>query len=162
VIRGGGQESNRRSGTYNTPGAAALAEAARLARDETAREGARLAGLRRRVESGVAQCVADVGVNGERAARLSNTSNIHFPGADGEAVLIALDELGVAASSASACAASRSEPSHVLMAMGLTRRQAEDSMRFSLGRFSSDEDVDYLIEVLPGVIDRARSLRPAR
>jgi cysteine desulfurase len=88
-----------------------------------------------------------------------NTANIRFDGADGEAVLLALAGLGFAASSASACAASRSEPSYVLTAMGLSRRQAEDSMRFSLGRDSSESDVDALLEVLPGVIERARSAR---
>jgi len=162
VIHGGGQESNRRSGTYNAPGAAAMAEAARLAHEEMVTERGRLARLRDRLEAGAVASIADVHVNGAGAERVANTSNIRFAGADGEAVLIALDELGIAASSASACAASRSEPSHVLVAMGLSRREAEDSMRFSLGRFSTEGDVDRLLEVLPGVVARIRSLRAAR
>jgi cysteine desulfurase len=157
LIHGGGQEGNRRSGTYNLPAAVAMAEAARLAVAELADEGRRQAALRDRLEEGVRERVRDVHVNGAAAPRVPNTANIRFDGAFGETVLIGLDAEGVAASSASACAAGRNQPSYVLTAMGLTRKQAEDSMRFSLGRRSSDADVDRLLEVLPGVVEHARA-----
>lgn len=159
AMRGGGQEANRRSGTYNVPGAAALAAAARSACAEIEVEHKRLAALRDRLEAGALQRVPAAAVNGAGAARVANTSNIRFDGADGEAVLLALDGHGIAASSASACAASHAEPSYVLMAMGLAQQQAKDSMRFSLGRSSSLEHVDYLLEILPSVIEHIRSLK---
>jgi cysteine desulfurase len=158
VMHGGGQESNRRSGTYNVPGAAAMAEAARIAHAEMDGERERQGALRGRLEAGILERIPDSRVNAAAAPRVANTSNVHFDGADGEAVLVALDGLGIAASSASACAASSAGPSYALMAMGLTRREAEDSMRFSLGRFSTEADVDNLLEVLPGVIQHVRSL----
>jgi cysteine desulfurase len=159
LASGGGQEAGRRSGTYNVPGAAALATAAALTAGELDTEPTRQARLRERLEAGVRERISGAHVAGAGALRVPNTANIRFDGADGEAVLLALAGLGFAASSASACAASRSEPSYVLMAMGLSRRQAEDSMRFSLGRESSESDVDALLEVLPGVIEHARSAR---
>jgi cysteine desulfurase len=94
-----------------------------------------------------------------RGQRIAGTANVRFDGADGEAVLLGLDAHGIAASSASACAAAHSEPSYVLTAMGLTRRQAEDSMRFSLGRASTDEDVENFLDVIPGVVEKARAAR---
>jgi cysteine desulfurase len=157
LIHGGGQEGNRRSGTYNLPAAAAMATAARLAVEELGDEGTRLAALRDRLEAGARERLDDVHVNGAGAPRVANTANIRFDGAFGESVLIGLDAAGVAASSASACAASRNTPSYVLMAMGLSRKQAEDSMRFSLGRRSSDADVDRLLEVLPAVVGHTRA-----
>lgn len=159
LISGGGQEGNRRSGTYNVPGAAALAAATAMAARELGVEPMRQRSLRDRLETGVRELIRDVSVAGAGVPRVGNTANIRFDGADGEAVLVALDAAGIAASSASACAASRSEPSYVLMAMGMSRRQAEDSMRFSLGRGSTDADVDRLLEVLPDVVERVRSGR---
>jgi len=91
---------------------------------------------------------------------VANTSNVCFTGADGEELLISLDERRIAVSSASACAAGNDQPSHVLMAMGRSRREAEDSMRFSLGRLSTVPDVDRCLEVLPQAVERVRSLRP--
>jgi cysteine desulfurase len=159
LVSGGGQERNRRSGTYNVPGAAAMATAAQLAVDELDTEPERQTRLRDRLEAGTMERVPDARVNGAGAPRVGNTTNVRFDGADGEAVLVALDGRGVAASSASACAASRNDPSYVLMAMGLSRRQAEDSMRFSLGRHSTEDDVDTVLDLLPGVIEGVRSAR---
>lgn len=159
LVHGGGQEANRRSGTYNVPGAVALAEAARLAAAERIAETERLAVLRDRLEAGVLSAVPDAHVNAAGAPRVAGTSNIRFDGADGEAVLLALDAEGIHASSASACAASRTEPSYVLLAMGLSRRQAEDSMRFSLGRATTDTDIDRFLDVIPGVVEKVRRLR---
>jgi len=158
LIRGGGQEWNLRSGTLNVAGAAAMVAAAELAHNEAEAERDRLTRLRDRLESGLREKVTGVRINGEGGRRVANTTNAIFRGADGEAVLMGLDEKGIAASSASACAASHSEPSHVLTTMGLSRREAEQSMRFSLGRFSTEGDVDNLLDVLPGIINRIRSL----
>jgi cysteine desulfurase len=159
TIHGGGQERGLRSGTENVPGMAAMARAAGLASAEREAESARLAGLRDRLQREITSRIHDAHVNGEGAPRVANTLNVRFDGADGEAVLIGLDESGVAASSASACAAGNDEPSHVLMAMGLSKRQADESLRLSLGRFSVPSDVDRCLEVLPGVVERVRSFR---
>jgi len=158
LIDGGGQEWNARSGTRDVAGAAAMAEAARLSCGELAAEMPRQAALRDRLEREVLSRVARVSVNGGAAPRVANTSNLRIDGVDGEALLAALDAQGIAASSASACAASHAEPSHVLMAMGLTRRQAEDSMRFSLGRLTTDAHIDALIAALPALVERIRGL----
>jgi cysteine desulfurase len=158
-VHGGGQERGARSGTENLPGIAAMSAAGELACAERGVESVRIAGLRDRLEAGVLEMVSGASINGGGSARVANTSNIRFPGADGEEILIALDEQRIAVSSASACAAGNDEPSHVLMAMGLSRRQAEESVRFSLGRFSTDADVERCLEVLPGAVDRIRALR---
>ena len=159
VVHGGGQEWRMRSGTENIPGIAALGEAGRLACAERENEMIRLGDLRDQLESGILGCIGDASVNGAPGSRVANTTNISFKGAYGEDTVLALDEKGIAVSSASACAAAHSEPSHVLRAMGLPRSEAEDSLRFSLGRFSAKEDVDRCLEVLPGVIERIRRLR---
>jgi cysteine desulfurase len=158
AVTGGGQERGLRSGTENVPAIAAMAEAAALAAVELAEQTARQARLRDNLESGLLAAVDGAAINGAGAPRVANTSNICLPGADGEAVLIALDRERIAVSSASACAASSSEPSHVLLAMGLTRRAAESSIRFSLGRFSRAADIDRCLEVLPGVVNRLRGI----
>lgn len=159
TMHGGGQERGLRSGTENVPGVVAMAEAAVLASAEREGESARLASLRDRLEDGLLGGITGAHVNGAAATRVANTLNVRFDGADGEAVLIGLDEAGVAASSASACAAGSDEPSHVLMAMGLSKRQADESLRFSLGRFSVPADVDRCLEVVPGIVERVRSYR---
>jgi cysteine desulfurase len=159
IIDGGGQERRMRSGTENLPAIAAMAEAAELASTEQPAETGRLGGLRDKLESGILGSIPNTRTNGAGAQRISNTSNVCFTGAEGEAVLTGLDAEHIAASSASACAAGDDQPSHVLMAMGLSPREAEDSMRFSLGLFSSDADVDRCLEVLPGLVERIRAIR---
>ena len=159
VVHGGGQERGLRSGTENVPAVAAMAVAARLAAGEIESEPGRLALLRDRLEARILGTIPGVSVNGSGAPRVANTLNVRFDGAEGEAVLIGLDEAGIAASSASACAAGSDEPSHVLMAMGLTKGQANETLRFSLGRLSTGADVDRCLEVLPGIVERVRSFR---
>lgn len=158
LAHGGGHERGRRSGTENVAGIAALGEAARLACEEREPESERLRVLRDRLEDGVLKAVPGTSVNGAGTGRISNTANIRFEAADGEAIVYGLDEQRIAVSSASACAASHTEPSYVLTAMGLSRREAEDSVRFSLGRYSDATDVERCLEVLPAVVDRVRSL----
>jgi cysteine desulfurase len=159
-VSGGGQERGLRSGTENLAGIAAMAEAGALACAERTAEFQRLDALRNRLEAGILDQVPDVSVNGGGAPRVANTSNLCFAGADGEELLILLDERQIAVSSASACAAGNDQPSHVLTAMGRSRQEAADSMRFSLGRLSTGADVDRSLEVLPQAVERIRSLRP--
>jgi cysteine desulfurase len=158
VVHGGGQERRMRSGTENVAGVAAMAEAAELACAERESETGRLGALRDRLESGVQKVIPNATVNGGNSSRVANTSNISFAGAHGETVLTSLDEKRVAVSSASACMASAEDPSHVLRAMGLSRKQADESLRFSLGRFSDAADVERCLEVLPGIVERIRSI----
>lgn len=158
LVHGGGQEKGRRSGTESIPMAAALGAACSLAVEELANEAARIGALRDELENRVLSTVARASINGAGAERLPNTSNITFEGAEGEAILISLDEHGIAASSASACSAGHGEPSHVLTAMGLTKAEAESAMRFSLGKFSNSGHVNAIYAVLPSIVERLRGL----
>ncbi|HEX7126656.1 MAG TPA: cysteine desulfurase NifS [Thermodesulfobacteriota bacterium] len=159
---GGSQEGGRRGGTENVPGIVGLGAAAELAARRLA-EGApaRVAALRDRLEARLLEMVPRSEVNGAGSPRLPNTLNCTFHGVDGEGVLLALDLEGVAASSGSACAAGSIDPSHVLLAMGLTREAAQGSVRLSLGYGTTDEDVDYVAQVLPAIVERLRALAPA-
>ncbi len=158
LIHGGGQERGLRSGTENLPAIAAMAEACRLAVNEMPAEAPRIQALRDALERRILDEVGASRVNGQTEARLPNTTNMTFPGAEGEAIVIGLDEAEIAASSASACAASHMEPSSVLLAMGLSREEAEASIRLSLGKFSTEDHVERLLGVLPGIVERLRSL----
>jgi cysteine desulfurase len=151
---GGGQERGVRPGTENLPGIVGFGEAAELAAREVGTEGPRLAALRDRLEEGVLRAFPEAEVNGDTANRLPNTSNVTFPGLDGESLLIALDLEGVAVSTGAACRAGAAEPSHVLIGMGRTVAQAGSSLRFSLGNLSRDSDIVGVLEVLPRIISR--------
>ena len=144
---GGAQERRRRAGTENVPLAAAFGAAAALPYDA-----AKVAGLRDRLESRITSSL-DVAINGANVRRLPNTSNVTFHGADGEGIVIALDLSGVAVSTGSACSSGRVEPSPVLLAMGLTPEEARATVRFSLSRFTTEEEVDraaaLLVELVP-------------
>lgn len=158
LIHGGGQERGLRSGTENLPAIAAMAEACRLAVNEIPVETPRIRALRDALEKRILDEISASRVNGQTEARLPNTTNMTFPGAEGEAIVIGLDEAEIAASSASACAASHTEPSSVLLAMGLSREEAEASIRLSLGKFSTADHIERLLAVLPGIVERLRSL----
>jgi cysteine desulfurase len=157
---GGHAERDRRAGTENVPGIVGLGKAAELARKLLAEDSARIAGLRDRLESAIVERVPNVMVNGDCAHRVPNTSNLSFPGAGGEALLISLDLQGVACSTGAACSSGSTEPSHVLLAAGLAHDDARSSLRFSLGRPTTAADVDRAIEVIPTVVERIRSLSP--
>jgi cysteine desulfurase len=159
---GGSQEGGRRGGTENIPGIAGLGEAARLAARRLA-DGApaRVAALRDRLEARVVEMVPETEVNGAGSPRLPSTLNCAFRGVDGEGVLLALDLEGIAASAGSACAAGSLDPSHVLLAMGLSREAAQGSVRLSLGYETTDADVDHVAQVLPRIVERLRALAPA-
>ena len=157
---GGHHERERRPGTENVPGAAALGRAAELAARDLPSESARLAELRDRLESGILERVPDAGVHGMHAPRAPNTTNLYFDGLEGEALVIALDLRGFAVSSGSACSSGAVEPSHVLLALGLAPERARSSIRFSLGHSNTAEQVDELAEAVAASVRHLRKLSP--
>lgn len=159
ILFGGRHERERRAGTENVPGAIALGCAAETAVPLDP-ENIRLSNLRDHLERGILERVPDSGVNCARAPRLPNTSNIFFDGIEGEAMVISLDLKGFAVSSGSACSSGAVEPSHVLLAMGLPRERARSSLRFSLGRSNTGEQVDALIEAVAESAAHLRALSP--
>ncbi len=154
LILGGHHESNRRAGTENVPAIVGFGEACQLAARRLSSDAARLKTLRERFESGLRRICPDFVVNGLAAERLPGTINVSFPSIDSEALLMALDMNGVAASAGSACTAGSREPSHVLAAMGVPVELARASVRFSLGRENTREQVDEVLEVLSVVLPR--------
>jgi cysteine desulfurase len=157
---GGTHERDRRPGTENVAGIVGMGKAAELARAHLADEPARLGALRDRLEDGILGVVSDAQVNGNRARRVANTTNFTFAHAEGESLVIALDLQGVQCSTGAACSSGAILPSHVLRAIGLPRDDAKSTLRFSVGRFTEREDVDYALEVIPGVIERLRAISP--
>jgi cysteine desulfurase len=160
LIVGGSHERRQRAGTENVPGIVGLGKAAELAMESLA-DGTvgRIAGLRDRLEAGVLQ-IAGTGVNGAGAPRVANTTNIRFEQVEGEALVIALDLKGVAVSGGSACHSGSTEPSHVLMAMGLDKHAARASLRFSLLRTATEEDMEQVLRVVPEAVEHLRALAP--
>ena len=157
LLHGGGQERSIRSGTLDAPGAAAFAVAVHAAVTGQAAHARDIAALRDRLVQGVLGVVPDAVLNGaDGQGRLAGNAHFTFPGCEGDALLMLLDAAGIDCSTGSACSAGVPEPSHVLLALGVDARTARCSLRFSLGRTSTQEDVDHLIAVLPGVVDRAR------
>jgi cysteine desulfurase len=153
---GGAQERRRRAGTENVPLAAAFGVAAELARADGYRE--RVRALRDRLESAIAASL-DVTINGAAAPRVPNTSSITFRDADAEGIVIGLDLSGVAVSTGAACSSGRVEPSHVLLAMGLTAEEARGTVRFSLSRFTTEEEVERTVALVREIVPRARMTR---
>ena len=158
VAFGGHHERDRRPGTENVPGIAAFGAAAELAQGSLAAEAERVGGLRDRLEEAVLGRIPRAGVNGSRAARTPNTSNMYFDGVDGEALTIALDLRGFAVSTGAACSSGALAPSHVLLAIGLSADRARSSMRFSLGRSTTAEQVDALVEALADAVEHLRRI----
>jgi len=160
LLRGGHQERGRRAGTENTPGIIALGLAAELAAQHMAEENTRVKALRDKLEQGVLKSTPNCFVNGDLNDRLPNTCNVAFEYVEGEAILLHLNRAGIAASSGSACTSGSLEPSHVLRAMNIPFTAAHGSIRFSLSRDNTEEEVDRVIEVLPGIIEKLRALSP--
>jgi cysteine desulfurase len=158
---GGSHERRRRAGTENVPAIVGLGKAAELAM-HSLETGAmhRLAGLRDRLEQGLLAAIPGTGVNGAGAPRAANTSNIWFDNLEGEALVIALDLKGIAVSGGSACHSGATEPSHVLMAMGMDKTRARASLRFSLMKTATEADIDYVLNVVPAAVERLRELAP--
>jgi cysteine desulfurase len=153
---GGGQEKGRRTGTENVAGIVGLGVALRLAAERRATETARHARLRDRIIEGVLARVPDAVLTGHRTERLPNNASFCFPGTQGESLIVSLDLAGFAASSGSACTSGDTEPSHVLLALGLERHVAQGSLRLTVGRATTDEDVDALLAALPPIVARLR------
>lgn len=157
---GGHQERGRRGGTENVASIVALGAAADLALSNMALERSRVAVLRDRLEKGILEKIPKVFINGDPGARLPNTTNISFEGIEGEAILLMMNEYGICASSGSACTSGSLDPSHVMIAMGVPFARAHASIRFSLSRYNTQDEIDFVIEKLPGIIAHLRSLSP--
>jgi cysteine desulfurase len=160
-IRGGHQEKGRRAGTENTIGIAGMAEAMLCRKDEMFLESDRLNKLKKRLKLFIENNIKDISFNGHPTDSLPGTLNASFKGAEGEAVLLYLDIEGIAVSTGSACASGSLNPSHVLLATGISPEEAHGAIRFSLGRETTDDDIDYVIERLPLVINKVRSISSA-
>jgi len=157
---GGAQERGRRAGTENVPGAVGLGKAIELAVAEMPENVTRLTAMRDRLIREILETIPDTRLNGHPTERLANNVNVAFRYIEGESILLMLDTLGVAASTGSACTSASLEPSHVLTACGLPPEQAHGSLRLTLGSQNTDEDVDYVLSVLPRVVERLRKMSP--
>ena len=161
LLYGGHHERDRRAGTENVPGIVGLGRAAELARTQLDERMSRMRELRDYLEQELISRFPEVRVNGDRQHRVPNVSNVSFGGIDGESLLIALDLKGIAVSTGSACASGSLEPSHVLQALGLTRDEVRGSLRFSLGAYTTREEIDYAVSVLAETVTRLREMIPA-
>jgi len=159
-IIGGHQEKGRRGGTENVPYIIGLGKACEMARKHLVEENRRIRKLRDKLEEGILQSIPRVIINGSRKERLGNTLSISFEYVEGESILMHLSNLGICASSGSACTSGSLEPSHVLRAMGVPFTAAHGSIRFSLSVYNTEEDIDYVLEHLPSVIRRLREISP--
>ncbi len=159
-IIGGHQERGRRGGTENTVGIIALGKACELAARNMEDENTRVKQLRDKLESEICARIPNSRINGNRLNRLPNTTNISFEFVEGEAILLMMDEFGICASSGSACTSGSLQPSHVLRAMGVPFTMAHGSIRFSLSIYNTEEEIDFVIEKLPPIIEKLRSMSP--
>jgi cysteine desulfurase len=160
-MTGGRQERSRRAGTENVPAIAGLGAAAARARASLEPEARHVRALRDGLERGILARVPETVVNAGNAPRVGNTTNISFPGVEAESLLIALDLEGIAVSTGSACSSGTLEPSHVLKAMGLSTARTQSALRFSLGAGTTDAEIERVLDVLPALVDKLRSLTRA-
>jgi cysteine desulfurase len=158
LIHGGHQEDGLRAGTYNNIGILGFGKAAELASGEVEEYGKKLSALRDKLRRELTEKIPNIKINGHPADVLPNTLNVSFPGAEGESILLSMDMQGIEASTGSACASGSLEPSHVLLATGVGPELAHGSIRFSLGWGITEDDIDYIIEVLPPIIARLRAM----
>lgn len=160
LLHGGSHERSRRAGTLNVPGIVGLGKTCELAKASLEDFGTRVRGLRDKLEQGIIEGIPDAFVNGSTTERVPHLSNISFRLIEGEALLIALDFQGVAVSTGSACSSGTVEPSHVLTALGGDRSRQKSAIRFSLGRVNNDEDIDYVLGILPKMVEKMRQVSP--
>jgi len=160
LIHGGHQEASRRAGTENVIGIVAFGKACEIVRTEMEEENRKIEYLRKRLLEGIMERVEHVRLNGHPSNRLPNTLNLSFEYVEAESLLIALDLNGIAVSSGSACSSGSTEPSHVLLAMGIPSEVCQSAVRLSLGRENTEEDVDYALSVIPGLVNRLREMSP--
>ncbi len=161
LIRGGHQERGRRAGTENTLGILGMGKAAEMRMNEMPEEEERLLLLKQVLKKGIEESIDDIAINGHPTDALASTLNVSFTGVEGEAILLYLDLEGIAVSTGSACASGSLDPSHVLLATGVDAELAHGSIRFSMGRESSMQEVEYLLNVLPPIIQRIRKMSTA-
>jgi cysteine desulfurase len=157
---GGHQESGRRAGTENVPGIVGLGKACELAAENIELENTRVKKLRDKLEKAILESCPDCRINGDPKNRLPNTTNISFEYIEGEAILLMLDRFGICASSGSACTSGSLEPSHVLRAMGVPFTAAHGSIRFSLSRYNTEDEIEFTVEKMPQIVNRLRELSP--
>ncbi len=160
LIIGGGQEKKRRAGTENVPGIVGLATALKLANEHMAENAIKVGALRDKLLKGIADTIPDVKLNGHPTNRLPNNVNYSIRYIEGESILLMLDINGIAASSGSACTSGSLDPSHVLLAMGLPHEIAHGSLRLTLSEFTTEEEIDYVLDLLPQIIQRLRDMSP--
>jgi cysteine desulfurase len=159
-LHGGEQEKGKRAGTYNVPGIIGLGKAAEIAIEEMEEEMKKVKYLRDKLERGIIEKIPEVVINGHPENRLYNTLNLCVKYVEGESILLNLDFEKIYASSGSACTSGSLEPSHVLLAIGIPPEIAHGSLRFSLGKYNEEKDVDMVLEVLPGIVEKLRKLSP--
>jgi cysteine desulfurase len=160
LLYGGHHQRGLRPGTENVAGIVGLGKAAEMAGKLLAEDAARISALRDMLERGLLERVRDAHVNGGGAPRTPNTTNVTFPGIEGEALVIALDLKGMACSTGAACSSGAVEPSHVLTAIGLPAEEARASLRFSLGRHTTAAEIDFALQVVPAAVEQLRELSP--
>src|SRR5208282_2115462 len=160
LFYGGHHQRGFRPGTENVAGIVGLGKAAEIAQAALANDAKRVSTLRDKLEHGLLERIAQIRVNGARAPRTPNTTNIMFAGIEGEALVIALDLKGLACSVGAACSSGAVEPSHVLTAIGLTQEEAKSSLRFSMGRYTTGAEIDFALEVIPAAVAQLRALSP--
>lgn len=160
LIYGGHQEENRRAGTENIAGIVGLAKAAQLGWDRIEDNTAKISGLRDKLQRGLTAKIPHIHLNGHPTLRLPNTLNLSFSFVESESLLLELDMKGVAVSSGSACTSGTGQPSHVLLAMGIPHEICRGALRFSLGKENTDEEIDYVLKILPEVVERIRAMSP--
>ena len=159
-MHGGDQEQGRRASTHNVPGIVGFGKAVELAKMEMTGEIEKMTLLRDKLIKGILDKIEYARLNGHPKDRLPNNVNVSIPYVEGESMLLNLDMEGIACSTGSACTSSSLEPSHVLAAIGLSHELAHGSLRFSLGRQTSEEDIDYVLKVLPGIVRKLRAMSP--
>jgi cysteine desulfurase len=159
-IHGGAQEKGRRAGTENVPGIVGLGKAAELTQAEMAQESKRLIGLRDRLVNGLLKRIENTRLNGHATRRLPNNVNVTIDFIEGESICLNLDLEGICVSTGSACSSSNLEPSHVLLAMGIPAAQAHSSLRFTLGKWTTEEDINRVLEIVPRIVAKLRSISP--
>ncbi len=160
-MHGGEQEGKRRASTHNVPGIVGLAKAVELAEKAMAEEDTRIMALRNRLIRGIFDKIDRVRLNGHPEKRLANNVNVSMEYCEGEAMILSLDLMGIACSTGSACSSTSVEPSHVLRAIGLSVEETRGSLRFSLGRYTQEQEIDKVLEVLPRIVKRLRAMSPA-
>ena len=160
LIEGGAQERSRRAGTENLPAIVGMGKAIELITAEQQEENARLTAMRDRLIQGILEKIPDSRLNGHPTRRLPGNVNVSIRFIEGESLLLSLDMVGIAGSSGSACTSGSLDPSHVLLAIGLPHEIAHGSLRLTLGRDNTEQDVDYVLEQLPKIVERLRSMSP--